>query len=77
MTIYQWLWFTLAYLACGNVFALTYLLKFRDERRSAWLGLMVLGWVVYLALDVVLTIAGGLGSFSKTLLMRFEKEQTQ
>jgi len=72
------LWFALVYLLTGQVFSLVYVLSFkRAEQRTAapWLGLMGIGWPLYLILDLVLTLAGGLGAHSKTLLARFEKKE--
>jgi hypothetical protein len=82
MTIYQWLWFGLIYLLTGQVFSLVYVMtlvpksqKEAEKKSSApWLGLMGVGWPLYLALDLVLTLAGGLGAHSKTMLARFEKK---
>ena len=78
MTFSQLLWFGLIYLLTGQVFSLVYVLSFkRDDKRGSapWIGLMGIGWPLYLILDVVLTLAGGLGAHSKTLLARFEKDK--
>lgn len=74
MTIFQWLWFGLIYLLAGQVFSLVYMLQFRSEKRTAWLGLMGLGFPLYLVFDLVLTLAAGLGAHAPKLLARFEKE---
>ncbi len=73
MTIYQWLWFGLIYLLAGQVFSLVYMLQFRSEKRTAWLGLMGLLWPLYLIVDLVVTLAAGLGAHTPKLLARFEK----
>jgi len=78
MTIYQSLWFGLVYLLTGQVFSLVYVLSFKraEQRTTApWLGLMGIGWPLYIILDLVLTLAGGLGAHSKTLLSKFEKDK--
>lgn len=81
MTFYQWLWFGLIYLLIGQVFSLVYVLSLvkapdSEKKKSApWLGLMGLGWPIYLLLDLVLTLATGLGSHSKFILARFGNQK--
>jgi hypothetical protein len=77
MTLYQWLWFSLLYLLCGQVFSLVYLLTFERERSKAWLGLMGLFFPVYLIIDLILTFASGLGAYSKTILSKFDRHRAQ
>ena len=77
MTISHWL-LGLLYLLIGQIFSLVYVLSFKrtEQRTSApWLGLMGLCWPLYILLDLVLTLAGGLGAHSKTLLAKFEKDR--
>ena len=80
MTFHQCLWFGLLYLLTGQVFSLVYVLtlvkrKPQDDKKSEapWLGLMGVGWPLYLVVDIVVTLAGGLGAHSKFILSRFEK----
>lgn len=72
MTWYGWLFAALIYLLAGQVFSLVYLLNFRNEKRTAWLGLMGLFFPLYLILDFVVTVAGGLGAHVPKLLARIE-----
>lgn len=86
MTVYHWLWFGLIYLLAGQIFSLVYLLNFRDEQRrmqaqgkvvkdsSAWLGLMGLFFPLYLVVDLIVTLAGGLGAHVPALLARIERK---
>ena len=75
MTIYQCLWCGLIYLLAGQVFSLVYMLQFRSEKRTAWLGLMGLFFPLYLIVDLVVTLAAGLGAHAPKLLARIEKEK--
>jgi len=74
MTITSMFWFGLIYLLAGQVFSLVYMLQFRSEKRTAWLGLMGLFFPLYLIVDVVVTLAAGLGAHTPNLLARFEKK---
>jgi len=74
MTLHQWLWFALVDLLAGQVFSLVYMINFRSEKRTAWLGLMGLFFPLYLVIDLVVTLAAGLGAHAPKLLARFEKE---
>lgn len=74
MTWYGWLFAALIYLLAGQVFSLVYLLNFRSEKRTAWLGLMGLFFPLYLVIDVVVTLAAGLGAHTPHLLAQFERK---
>ena len=74
MTTFQYLWFGLIYLLAGQIFSLVYMLQFRSEKRTAWLGLMGLAFPLYLVIDVIVTLAAGLGAHTPNLLARFEKK---
>lgn len=74
MTIYQWLWFSLIYLLAGQVFSLVYSIQFRNEKRTAWLGLMGLFFPLYLLIDLVVTLASGLGAHVPTLLAKIDRK---
>ena len=72
MTLTGWLFAALIYLLAGQVFSLVYLLNFRNEKRSAWLGLMGLFFPLYLVLDLIVTLASGFGAHVPRLLARIE-----
>ncbi len=61
------------YLVGGQLFSLCYLINYKPDQRTAWLGLMGLFWPVALVLDIVLQIAGGFGLTSKIILKKIDK----
>jgi len=73
MTIYQWALLIILYLLGGQLFSLTYLINYKPDERSAWLGLMGLAWPLFLVIDVILQIAGGFGLTSKIILQKIDK----
>ncbi len=73
MTIYQWALLGMLYLLGGQIFSLCYLINYKPDERSAWLGLMGLAWPVFLVLDILFQIAGGFGLTSKIILQKIDK----
>lgn len=73
MTFFQWALLIVLYLLGGQLFSLSYLINYKPDERSAWLGLMGLVWPFFLVMDVVLQIAGGFGLTSKIILKKIDK----
>lgn len=70
MDVYQILLLTLLYFVAGLLFSLVYLVNFRPNERSPFVGLAGLFWPVFLLFDVILLFAGAFGNFSKYIHKR-------
>jgi hypothetical protein len=66
----------LLYLLCGLVYSLVYSLNYEisqdgsRQRGDIWVGITVIGWPVYILVDLVLGIIVFLGRISRTLLTK-------
>lgn len=63
--LFLWLAVVLAYLLCGLLYSLCYLMAYKPKEGTTALGLMVLGWPIYIVLEIVLQIAFGFGTVAK------------
>ena len=73
MTQFEYALLIFLYLVGGQLFSLCYLINYKPDQRTAWLGLMGLFWPIALVLDIVLQIAGGFGLTSKIILKKIDK----
>lgn len=65
--LFLWLFAALGYLLCGLLYSLCYLMAYKPKEGATALGLMVLGWPLYIVLELVLQLAFSFGSVAKTV----------
>ena len=69
---FMWVFAVLGYLFCGLLYVLCYLIAYKPAKGSTALGLMLLGWPVYVVIEIILQLASGVGSVAKNVNNRLK-----
>lgn len=70
---FEWIQRGLLYVIAGMLYTLLYTLLFKPKASEAYLGLMILFWPFWIALEILLTFAKSIGTFQRTLTERFNE----